>query len=301
MIVWGGGAYTASNTGGRYNPLDDAWEPTSTGTQSRTGHTAIWTGDEMVVWGGYSGGFNGSHLNTGARYNPSTDSWMPTSVLSAPEERGAHAAVWTGAEMIIWGGYDGQASRFLNSGGRYNPQSDVWTLTNVANAPSPVEFPAAVWTGSQMIVWGGYDGNFVLNTGSRYCADAAATPAPVPTATPIVSVSVSPPQVMEGGVATFQIGASPNTIRPVTVAFTMSGKAKNGTDYILSNSGQVTIPFGFDSIPVFLITIADHAKEMKETATMTLQPGSGYSFGGAGGKKKKVKPPKATVTLIDTP
>ena len=44
-------------------------------------------------------------LNTGGRYNPSTDSWTATSTINAPTARDYHTAVWTGTEMIVWGGY----------------------------------------------------------------------------------------------------------------------------------------------------------------------------------------------------
>ena len=55
----------------------------------------------MIVWGGVG---NGSYLNTGGRYNPSTDSWTATSTTNAPAARFLHTAVWTGSEMIVWGG-----------------------------------------------------------------------------------------------------------------------------------------------------------------------------------------------------
>ena len=42
--------------------------------------------------------------NTGGRYNPSTNSWTPTSTTDAPSGRYSHTAVWTGSEMIVWGG-----------------------------------------------------------------------------------------------------------------------------------------------------------------------------------------------------
>ena len=58
----------------------------------------------MIVWGGYD---SGDYLNTGGRYNPSTDSWTATSTTNAPAARYYHTAVWTGSEMIVWGGYDG--------------------------------------------------------------------------------------------------------------------------------------------------------------------------------------------------
>src|SRR5262245_16899851 len=35
-------------------------------------HTAVWTGAEMIVWGGFSGL---TRFNTGSRYDPATDSW----------------------------------------------------------------------------------------------------------------------------------------------------------------------------------------------------------------------------------
>src|SRR5207249_4157625 len=95
---------------------DDTWTATSTtnAPAAREHHTAVWTGSEMIVWGGEDGG---SSLNTGGRYNPGTDSWTATSTTSAPAARSNHTAVWTGSEMIVWGGYNGS---FLNTGGRYN-------------------------------------------------------------------------------------------------------------------------------------------------------------------------------------
>lgn len=128
----------------------------------RSFHTAIWTGTEMLIWGGY----NGSALGTGGRYNPSTDSWSSISLDSAPSPRYNHTAVWTGTEMVIWGGYDGS---FLNTGGRYNPSTDTWVATNLIGAPGPRESHTAVWTGTEMVVWGGgADGGPVFNTGARY-------------------------------------------------------------------------------------------------------------------------------------
>ncbi len=181
MIIWGGGKYTDSSTGGRYNPVDDSWVITSTTTEPRSGQTAVWTGDEMIVWGGYCGGY---HVNTGARYDPPSNSWTPTSTTNAPDGRIAHAAVWTDSEMIVWGGYNFQQNEFFNTGGRYNPIIDDWTATSIVNTPSAREvFQAtgAVWTGTEMIVWGGYDGNSLLNTGGRYCAQSGPTPRPRPT------------------------------------------------------------------------------------------------------------------------
>ena len=76
----------------------------------------------------------------------------PTSTVNAPSARPLHTAVWTGSEMIVWGGLDGS---YLNTGGRYNPATDNWTATSTTDAPAARDRHTAVWTGSEMIVWGG--------------------------------------------------------------------------------------------------------------------------------------------------
>src|SRR3989442_329378 len=129
-------------------------------------HEAIWTGSLMVVWGGQGGRF----LNTGGRYDPTTDTWSPTSTSNAPLSRTNHTAVWTGTRMVVWGGLTdlSPASPRLNTGGQYDPTTDTWTPTSTVNAISPRERASAVWTGSIMVMWGGYDGRLSLNTGGRY-------------------------------------------------------------------------------------------------------------------------------------
>src|SRR4029450_8672630 len=75
------------------------------------------------------------------------DTWTPTTLINAPEARQGHTAVWTGSEMIVWGGQtDNEVS--LNTGGRYNPSTDSWTATSTTNAPTGRFEHTAVWTGS---------------------------------------------------------------------------------------------------------------------------------------------------------
>src|SRR5262249_50520105 len=93
------------------------------------------------------------------------DTWTPTNLTGAPDARVSHTAVWTGSEMIVWGGED-ENSLELNTGGRYNPSTDSWTATSTTNAPEGRIYHTAVWTGSEMIIWGGGLG-LGLNTGGR--------------------------------------------------------------------------------------------------------------------------------------
>jgi N-acetylneuraminic acid mutarotase len=174
MIVWGG-AYGWLNTGGRYDPATNSWAPTSTfgAPEGRTAHTAVWAGDRMIVWGGYTytGGYG--MFGTGGRYDPVADSWMPTYSPGAPEGRGDHTAVWTGNEMIVWGGGywtggDGLYIEPVVTGGRYNPAIDSWTPTPTVNVPDARFGHTAVWTGDYMVVWGGGGEFDSYNTGGRY-------------------------------------------------------------------------------------------------------------------------------------
>jgi N-acetylneuraminic acid mutarotase len=168
MIVWGGAGANFLSTGGRYNPNTDSWTATSTTNApiGRANHTAVWTGTEMIVWGGYYWDGNNHYFQSGGRYNPNTDSWVATSTSDAPTSRSIHTAVWTGSEMIVWGGYDG--SSYWNTGGRYNPGTNSWTAASTTDAPARRSNHTAVWSGSEMIVWGGTDGNNNVRTGGRY-------------------------------------------------------------------------------------------------------------------------------------
>lgn len=140
--------------------LGDFWQQDSDAPPAtRAYHTAVWTGSEMIVWGGANGGA----LNDGGRYNPVTDSWIAVPTTGAPVARTAHTAVWTGSEMIVWGG-NGNVISYLNDGGRYNPAANSWTAVTTAGAPVPRSNHTAVWTGSQMIVWGGFNDTYLGDT-----------------------------------------------------------------------------------------------------------------------------------------
>lgn len=111
---------------------------------SAENNTVVWTGTEMLVWGG--------NTNVGGRYNPSTKTWSAMSTVNAPSARVSHKAIWTGTEMIVWGGFDGT---YLNTGARYNPATNAWTTINTTGAPVGRRDHTAVWTGTRMIIWGG--------------------------------------------------------------------------------------------------------------------------------------------------
>lgn len=118
--------------------------------QGRSSMASVWTGTEMIVWGGE---IPGEQFADGAAYDPATDSWrlLAPSPLSA---RNAPAAVWTGEEVLLWGGHAPGAD--ARDGAAYNPATDSWR----AIADAPIESagaPQAVWTGQEMLVLAGFN------------------------------------------------------------------------------------------------------------------------------------------------
>jgi hypothetical protein len=110
--LWGGGfsykTATAAHAGAAFNP----------------------NGKEMIVWGGSDDyesegthGFPRSFLNMGAAYDPGSDTWRALEP-SPLDPRGWHSAVWTGEEMIVWGGVG--SSDYAGDAGAYDPDTDGW-------------------------------------------------------------------------------------------------------------------------------------------------------------------------------
>ena len=173
MLVWGGQAGPVSlasveATGARYAPATDSWAPTDTGLLApRTKPSVVWTGSELIVWGGED--VLGEPYGDGARYEPATDTWTPTSPIAAPQARSSHTAVWAGDRMLVWGGEVGHGVVFTNTGAAYEPITDAWTALSVSGAPRPRFHHTAVWTGARMLVWGGEnESEPSLGDGGRY-------------------------------------------------------------------------------------------------------------------------------------
>jgi len=147
----------------------DPWEPVAAegAPSARSNHVAVWTGSKMVVWGGLSNGSGNGAVATGGVYDPTTYTWTTTSPVGAPKARYDATAVWTGTEMVVWGGLDSHGLA-LNDGARFDPTKNAWTPISLSLAPTPRGGHSAVWTGSEMIVWGGKSDVGELSNGARY-------------------------------------------------------------------------------------------------------------------------------------
>jgi hypothetical protein len=72
----------------------------------RDGPAAVWTGHQLLVWGGHSRIPNQGlrPLRDGAAYDPASDRWQPIPSAPAGVQGTSIAAVWTGSRMLVWVG-----------------------------------------------------------------------------------------------------------------------------------------------------------------------------------------------------
>jgi hypothetical protein len=158
VLVWGyenhgGDTFSGHHRLLSYDPRTNQWTqlpspPIDTLIQAHP----IWTGRELLVWGG---NFNGEFAPaTGLAYDPATRHWtrLPAAPLSTRENP---TIVWTGRELLVWGGLtsDQQSKPDVNEGAAYDPGTNRWRPLPPSGLP-PMELAAAAWTGHEMIVLG---------------------------------------------------------------------------------------------------------------------------------------------------
>jgi hypothetical protein len=184
LIGWGGGCCgDVSDDGSAYNPATNTWRKLASapvsGQQSPIG---AWTGRELVIFNGH--GPEGNRVG-GAAYDPRTDSWR-----RIPSEQRLSAlaiAVYDGNEIHLLGARPNIVFSFNPSNNRwrtlpwtelaadglvaawtgnrlvaagattraYDPPRDLWTT--LSSSPLGHRKGAlSVWTGHELLVWGGF-------------------------------------------------------------------------------------------------------------------------------------------------
>jgi len=121
---------------------------------ARADALGIWTGSQVIVWGGASGAQGDQLRSDGAAYTPATRAWavLPAAPISG---RTGMVSVWTGHQVVIWGGNDNVApgSPFATDGAQYTPSDHQWRMM----APSPLtatQHPQAAFVDNLVIVVG---------------------------------------------------------------------------------------------------------------------------------------------------
>jgi hypothetical protein len=143
-------------TGVDLTVFPEGWTELPAPPAVRVGAAEVWTGSQLLVWGGRPGGNEEQPPRSdGDLFDVASNSWE--AIPPAPiEGRSYAAAAWTGSELIVWGGWDGsfkgdEPGTFAD-GAAFDPASRRWR-TLPPNGLS-ARAPLSVWTGDDLIVWG---------------------------------------------------------------------------------------------------------------------------------------------------
>ncbi len=108
-------------SGARYSPTTDTWSPLPAGPPCQsTYQTGVWTGRELLVWGGVRYTCPSNPPRVGYRFRPGTNTWVPMTALGQPTWEESSSSVWTGSELVLLGGGFSSAGGSTVSG-RYRP------------------------------------------------------------------------------------------------------------------------------------------------------------------------------------
>ncbi|MGF1665167.1 MAG: hypothetical protein ACFCVC_02730 [Acidimicrobiia bacterium] len=105
----------------------------------RIGPLTVWTGTEMLIYGGQTEGEG--RRTDGAAYDAGTQTWR--TIAPAPEGAGSTIGVWTGDELVVISSLTTVA---------YDPAQDRWRT--VADAPLGLDWTTS-FDGSGVVAWSG--------------------------------------------------------------------------------------------------------------------------------------------------
>jgi len=145
LFYWGGTAESASRSvGALYRPDERTWRKLPPAPmRGRSRAAAVWTGKEVLVWGGEGG------LRDGALLDPATRTWRR--IGSSPTQRlEPMAYVWTGTQLIVC--CPAAPRSPTGEGAAFRPSTNRWR--RIRTAPLALSRAHAAWTGREMIVVG---------------------------------------------------------------------------------------------------------------------------------------------------
>lgn len=106
----------------------------------------MWTGNELVIWGGETESET-EWSNAGGAYDPVSNTWRNLAASPLPPMSG-HSMVDTGTGIFICCGRN--QTGWQNLAAIYNPAADEWTAT--APPPSGETRVTPVWTGEEILL-----------------------------------------------------------------------------------------------------------------------------------------------------
>jgi N-acetylneuraminic acid mutarotase len=179
MIVFGGrgtcGSYCVDAAA--YDPVTDTWTALTAPIDGRYSASAVTggaSGGSAIFFGGYGNLLSSSYeRGDGAILDVTAGTWssigVPADAILPSPRRFRMAEWWAGDRLWVWGGYGGSVHHA--TGASYDPATSTWTA--MPGLPSTITFAArsdasAIWTGGEVILWGGTTGSSGLADGKIF-------------------------------------------------------------------------------------------------------------------------------------
>ena len=174
FFSWGLGKDHPEAGSASWDPASGKWSPAAPAPPTTTswcfdlaGCVGVDTGRRVVFAG------------EGLAYDPAADHWsvVAKSPFADPFLDGK-AIAWTGRQVVLWGGgryeteSDAYPSKVTPGGAAYDPAADRWDPLP-AGPLAPRARARAVWSGAEVIVWGGES---AYDKRVQYADGAAFTP-----------------------------------------------------------------------------------------------------------------------------
>jgi N-acetylneuraminic acid mutarotase len=174
LMVFGGRGNSAEDGFYSYDPVSNTWEelrPIVVLAQRSHGF-AEWVDNRMTIWGGLDD--VRVPMNDGAAFDANAQSWVPLPPTGALTARSLIPFVggWSaraGDRLLVIGG--GVAAALHQDGAIYAPRElaqQQWSAIPSWNPPGEHRAGVGVWTETEFIVWGGWNGSEPMVGGSRW-------------------------------------------------------------------------------------------------------------------------------------
>ncbi len=163
------GQPTATATAELYDPATGAFTATGSMQASSNGAVAVLlTNGQVLVTGGFPGGFGITPLSESELYNPATGSFSATGSMNTPRYGLTALTLLPNGQVLVAGGADStlQGSD-LASAELYDPTSGTWTATGSMAAAASNRMPVALSDGEVLVAGGNLVGNPSVLSGAE--------------------------------------------------------------------------------------------------------------------------------------
>ena len=225
--------------GARYHLSSDTWVPMAESPMpaepgsSMRSTVGVWTGAELVVWGGPG--------PDAAAYDPVTDSWRSIDPGPLAARDGANA-VWTGEEMVIVGG----VARSRSNGeplpsAALDPATGTWRDLPAPPGTSRPFGAGAVWTGESVVLetsaWGGPLTLAALDPAARSWSEVPAPSVQEASSMTVDASDPDDPYLVVTGVPT----ADEQAVEAVRIAIDEIGERRWSTPSVIADGFDVSV------------------------------------------------------------